>query len=256
VPVTNTIESPAPAPAAPPVVKLAVPPAPALAAAVPPAPRPVVEASVPPVPAAAPVEAAVAKESVPPRAVRAAMPSAEVSLAPPTPATPPMATMPALPLAPVAQTALAPALNAIKPTAAPRPPAPAPQAAPTPSRPVLYRTTPGSHFLPFYYCVRSAGPIDHDTAEQNSRLAHGAFAIDPQIIRIRADGTPEDPATALPATAAHYTVQFAAFANEPNASRFAEQLQRSGVAAKVLLLPRTTDQAPAPKRTDPENLVL
>jgi septal ring-binding cell division protein DamX len=158
--------------------------------------------------------------------------------------------MPALPLAPVQQTALAPALNAIQPTAAPREPA----AAPAPSRSAVYRPAQ-EHFLAFYFCVRSAAPMDRDTAAQHARLAHGTFSIDPLIMRIRPEGESGESAD-LPSTSARFTVQFAAFATEDAANRFAEQLRRSGVAAKVLLLPRNAAPATPQKQPDPEKLIL
>jgi cell division protein FtsN len=42
-----------------------------------------------------------------------------------------------------------------------------------------------------------------------------------------------DPAVSAPTAAIRYAVQFAAYANRPDAEQFAEQLQRRGIAARV-----------------------
>jgi Flp pilus assembly protein TadD len=203
----------------------------------------------------------------------------EATLAPPPeppaeparPVAPSPATMP-VPVPPAeAKTNLAATLNAIRPTEAPAapemvgPPAP-PQAAaaakPAPRYAVAFHAPEEPYAVRYYYCVRSAVPIDHDTAEQHSEIAHTAFSIAPQIFKFRGDAVTSDEAATPDPAPARYTVQFAAFTSERNAARFVERLEHSGVAAKVVLFPRgerapnRTTEAPPRPRAEPEKLVL
>ncbi|HZT51096.1 MAG TPA: tetratricopeptide repeat protein [Stellaceae bacterium] len=157
----------------------------------------------------------------------------------------------ALPVVPVEVARLAPVPDAIRPAEAPAPAAPARVRA-APDTPVAYQPPAPARY---FYCVRSAAPVDRDAAEAQKRIAHASLAVAPLIYTLHGEATP-DAADAL-----HFTVQFGAFASEPNARRLIERLQASGVAAKLVLLPRAerAEHAPSPQRerhTAPEKLSL